>query len=398
MLSQLKILDFSSLLPGPYASMIFADLGADVLRVESPYRVDLIRTVPPLVGEDSAVHKQLNRSKKSIALDLKQSESIAIIERLVSEYDIVLEQFRPGVMERLGLGYETLSQINPRLIYCSLTGYGQSGPFRDRPGHDINYLALSGLLGYSGRKASGPTPFGSQIADLAGGSLHAVIGILTAVIHRERTGIGQHIDISMTDGTFALNVMYGSGYLTSGLHPEREETMLNGGSFYDYYETKDGRYVAVGSIEPPFRHALCKAIGREDLLELSVSDDPHESLRLKEACKEAFKAKTWDEWQKIFSDKHACVEPVLSFAEACEHPHFQQRDMVVSVPRLDGPPLKQFAHPIQYSAYTPAYKYVAGRVGEQTREVLVELGYSDDEIDELQQKGAITCTNHRSHE
>ena len=182
-LSGLKVLDFSTLLPGPFATMMFADMGADVLRVESPSRPDMVRVMPPYADDgNSAAHGFLNRSKRSIAIDLKRPEGVEIVKQLVAEYDIVIEQFRPGVMDRLGVGYEALKAINPKLIYCSITGYGQTGPYRDRAGHDMNYLAIAGVLGYNGRKASGPAPMAVQVADIAGGSCHAVIGVLAAVI------------------------------------------------------------------------------------------------------------------------------------------------------------------------------------------------------------------------
>jgi len=214
LLNGLKVLDFSTLLPGPYASLMMADMGAEVLRVESPTRPDLVRALPPKdASGESAAHSYLNRGKKVIALDLKKPEAIEIVKQLVSEYDIVLEQFRPGVMSRLGLGYEQLKAINPKLIYCSITGYGQSGPFKDRAGHDINYLALSGVADYSRRRGEKPVPQGVQIADIAGGSHHAVMAILAAVIKRNNLNEGQYLDISMTDCAFSLNAMFGAGFL-----------------------------------------------------------------------------------------------------------------------------------------------------------------------------------------
>lgn len=201
-LTGLKILDFSTLLPGPFATMMLADMGADVLKVESPNRVDLTKVLAPMDGEVSATFGHLQRSKRSLALDLKQEEAREVVYRLVQEYDIVIEQFRPGVMDRLGIGYEQLKQINPNVIYCSITGYGQTGPLRDRAGHDINYLALAGAAGYSSRKNEAPVPAGIQVADLAGGSMPAVIGVLAAVYHRNQTGEGQYIDLSITDAVF----------------------------------------------------------------------------------------------------------------------------------------------------------------------------------------------------
>jgi alpha-methylacyl-CoA racemase len=207
------VLDFSTLLPGPFASLLLADMGAEVLRIESPTRMDLLRVLPPHDRGVSASHAYLNRNKRSLALDLKQPEALEIVRQLVAEYDIVLEQFRPGVMERLGLGYEALKAINPKLIYVSITGYGQTGPYKDRAGHDINYLALSGVASYTGRQDSGPVPLGVQLADVGGGSLHAVVGLLAAVIARQHSGLGQYLDVSMTDCAFSLNAMAGAGLL-----------------------------------------------------------------------------------------------------------------------------------------------------------------------------------------
>lgn len=261
-LSSLKILDFSGLLPGPFGTLLLADMGAEVLRVESPSRPDMVRLMPPFDGGVSACHAFLNRSKRGIAIDLKTPEGVEVVKKLVQEYDIVVEQFRPGVMDRLGVGYEALRAVNPKLIYCAITGYGQTGPFRDRAGHDMNYLAVAGVLGYNGRKETGPGPMAVQVADVAGGSLHAVTGILAAVIHRMQTGVGQMVDISMTDAAFSLHALTGPQALVGGIEPTMEGTQLNGGSFYDCYETSDGRYLSVGGLEPQFFLQFCHAIGR----------------------------------------------------------------------------------------------------------------------------------------
>ncbi|CAM4153151.1 CaiB/BaiF CoA transferase family protein [Bacillus paramycoides] len=373
LLNSIKILDFSGLLPGPYATMMLADLGAEVLRVESPTRPDLVRNFYPKDGEESAAHGYLNRSKQSITLDLKKSDSVNLVKQLIQEYDIVLEQFRPGVMKRLGLGYEELREVNPNLIYCSLTGYGQNGPYRNRPGHDNNYMAISGVAGYSARKNSRPVPMGIQIADIAGGSLHTVIAILTAVIHRKETGEGQYIDVSMTDTTFALNALFGPGYLTSGIEPTPEKTVLNGGTFYDYYETKDGRYFSVGSLESPFRKLLCEAIGHPELIELGMSENEEDIITFKEIITKAFLSKTYKEWSVIFADLPACVEPVLKFSEACEHLQIKAREMIVEVPKPDGTSQRQIACPIKFSAYKPEYRFVGVKVGAHTEEILQKL-------------------------
>jgi crotonobetainyl-CoA:carnitine CoA-transferase CaiB-like acyl-CoA transferase len=272
-LSSLKVLDFSTLLPGPFASLLLADMGAEVLRVESPSRMDLVRVLPPHDEGVSASHAYLNRNKRCIALDLKQAEAVALVKQLVAEYDIVLEQFRPGVMDKLGVGYEALKAINPRLIYVSITGYGQTGPYKDRAGHDINYLALAGIASYTGRRDRGPLPLGVQLADIAGGSLHGVMGLLAAVIQRQVTGEGQRVDVSMTDCAFSLHGMAGAGFLADGVEPQMENQVLNGGSFYDYYRSRDGRWFSVGSLEPHFMQQFCTALGRPELAARGLARD-----------------------------------------------------------------------------------------------------------------------------
>ncbi|NRS15378.1 CoA transferase [Brevibacillus sp. HB1.4B] len=380
-----KVLDFSTLLPGPFATMMLADLGAEVLRVESFTRLDSIRQGKQVDGGVTAAHGYLNRSKSSIALDLKKQEAVDIVKELVKEYDIVLEQFRPGVMERLGLGFEALRAINPRLIYCSITGYGQTGPYHNRPGHDNNYLSIAGINEYSRRKGSPPSPHGFHIADIAGGSLHSVIGMLAALLHRERTGEGQYIDVSMTDAAFVLNTIHGAGYLACGVEPQAEVMRLNGGIFYDYYETKDGRYFSVGSLEPQFRKLLCEAIGGADLLPLSFSESPDDVQAFKNYVRNAFRAKTFAEWTAIFQEIEACVEPVLTFAEACEHPQLKAREMIVDVPKPDGTTQRQFGFPIKFSAAQPEYKHIGSKLGEHSIPVLKSLGYTDEQIATLKE-------------
>ena len=387
MLSSIKILDFSDLVPGPYATMVLADLGADVLRVESPDRPAPLRYSPPLDGEESAFHHYLNRSKRAISLDLKKPESVDLIKRLIKKYDVVLEQFRPGVMTRLGLDYQALREVNPKIIYCSLTGYGQTGPMQHRAGHDINCLSIAGVASYQARPESGPIPLGVPLADVCGGSMHAVISILAAVINRLNTGAGQAVDISLTDTAFALNTLFGVDYLVGGIEPRPAGREFNGGSFYDYYQTDDGRYFSVGSMEPHFRKKLCEVIGQPNLFELSISDAPEDVRSFKEVIRLFFQSNTYQELQDIFAEQDVCVEPVLKFSEACEHPQIQARQMVVEVPKAGGSPQKQIALPIKFSEFVPEYKHVGTSLGADTFEVLQDLGLTDAEIDTLREKG-----------
>ena len=349
-LANLKILDFSTLLPGPYATMMLADMGAEVLRIEAPDRVDLAKVMPPFDGKFSTTISYLGRGKQTLQLNLKQPESVEKVKQLVQDYDIVVEQFRPGVMDRLGIGYEVLKAINPKLIYCAITGYGQTGPYKDRAGHDINYLAISGVASHCGRADSGPPPMGIQIADVAGGSHHAVMGILAAVIKRQETGEGAFIDISMTDAAFALNAMAGAAALAGGQPQKPESGMLNGGTFYDYYQTRDGRWLSVGSLEPQFSSRLCDTLGLGELKSYALSQKPEHQQELKAAIKQKIAERSLAEWQEVFAEVDACVEPVLTIEEAAEHPQLKARGMVVDRDRGDGVVQFQMDFPLRFSS------------------------------------------------
>ena len=391
-LNNLKILDFSTLLPGPYATMMLADMGADILRIEAPERPDMARLLPPIASDkQSAQHGLLNRSKRSLGLNLKATGSAEIIKKLVTEqgYDIVVEQFRPGVMDRLGVGFAALQSVCPSLIFCSLTGYGQSGPYRDRAGHDLNYLALSGLLSYYGRKPNPgtpsppPPPPPMQVADIGAGSLHLVIGLLAAVIRRTATGEGGHVDIAMHDGALAWNALGAAKLLVGGENPAPETEMLNGGSFYDIYATKDGRLLSVGSLEPKFWRGFCQAIGREDLFEQGLNLTIANQQTFKDEIRTAVQAKTLAEWRKIFTELDVCVEPILTTEEALAQPQVKARNMLVELPMPNGATQTQIGTPIKLSNHDPAYKFSGVPLGAHTREILTELGYTQAEIETL---------------
>ena len=373
-LSSLKILDFTTLLPGPFATMMLADMGADVLRIEAPHLPDTVRSMQPRDSQGlSAWHGLINRNKRSAAFDLKKPESIEIIKKLILTYDIVVEQFRPGVMARLGLDYETLKAINPRLIYCSITGYGQTGPLRDRAGHDINYLALAGVLSHTGRRDSGPAGLGVQIADIGGGSFGAITGILAAVIQRQVEGIGQQVDISMFDLAVGWNSLAMSEYFVGARVRGFEDMSLNGGSYYDVYQTADGRYLSVGSLEPKFWQQVCVAIARPDLYELGRNWQPEAQQQVRAVLHAAFAQRSLAEWVAIFAGLDACVEPVLTADEVVNHPHTQARDLVIDVPMLNGDTQRQIALPIKFSASEANYMWSGPPIGHHTHEVLCEL-------------------------
>lgn len=384
-LDGLKILDFSTLLPGPYATLMLADMGAEVLKIGSASKPDIVTDYPPFIeGTDiSASQAWLGRNKKTMFLNLKTKEGRDIVKELVKEYDIVMEQFRPGVMDRLGLGYEDLKAVNPAVIYCSLTGYGQTGPFRDAAGHDINYMSRRGIISHAGREAEGPSLMNFQIADIAVGSLNSVIGILAAVNYRRNTGRGQFIDVAMMDGCVPFNSIDGAAFLVSGRQPLREGERLNGGCIYDFYKTKDGGYMSVGSLEPKFWKQFCTAIGREDLTEGSVW--PENIAEVKAEIRGIFKTKTRDEWVEVFSHYDACVQPVLDLNEALlEDEQIKAREMVVDVklPTYDNITVKQLATSLKLSECPCEYKFAGYPAGYHTREIIEKLGLDYDELKE----------------
>ena len=388
-LKGMKVLDFTTLLPGPYATMCLADLGADVLRVVSGSRPDLVEFFPPFIPgtKISAASAQLGRNKRCMTLNLKDPRSIEIVHRLLKEYDIVIEQFRPGVMAKFNLDYDSLKAVNPAVIYCSITGYGQTGPMKSRAGHDMNYIARSGLASYTGKKETGPGLVGMQIADVASGSYNAVIGILASVIHRNSTGKGQYIDISMTDGMIAFNAMYGSGALVDGKDPDFESILLNGRSLYDYYQTKDGRYISFGGLEPQFYTNFFNTINRPDLIPEGVL--PKDLGKVKQEISDIILTKTRDEWVTIFNETDACVEPVLTLTEMFNDSLAKEREMVVELPLPGGGTVKQLANPIKFSDAKPVYKSIGVTLasGTQTKEVFSELGYNESEIEEFEKTG-----------
>ncbi|MBR2593272.1 MAG: CoA transferase [Firmicutes bacterium] len=388
-LEGLKILDFSTLLPGPFSTLLLADLGADVLKVSSKSKPDIVIDYPPYVeGTDiSANQAWLGRNKKTISLNLKSPEAIEIIKKLVMEYDIVMDQFRPGVMDKLGIGYEALKKINPRVIYCSLTGYGNTGAMKDAAGHDINYLSRSGNMDVAGRKSTGPALYNMQIADVAVGSMNSVIGILAAVYYRERTGEGQFIDIAMQDGLIPFTTMDGTAFLATGKEPKREGERLNGGCMYDFYETKDGKYISVGALEPKFWDNFCSAAGLPELSEGSIWPENIDEAKTK--VRNRIKSKTRDEWIEIFKGKDACTEPVLSLKEALlEDEHNKERGAVVDV-KLPGSDIfvKQLGCPIKLSKCPPEYREAGYPIGYHTKEIVGKLGFSEEEINEMEAKG-----------
>jgi crotonobetainyl-CoA:carnitine CoA-transferase CaiB-like acyl-CoA transferase len=380
-----KILDFTTLLPGPYATMTLADMGAEVLKISGKDKYDLVVNWPPVVSgtQVTGVQAWLGRNKKTMFLNLKKPKAVEAVKKLVEEYDIVVEQFRPGVMDKLGVGYEALREVNPKLIYCAITGYGQDGPYAMKAGHDINYLSRSGIAWAAGRRESGPSLYNFQIADVAGGSMNAVSAILAAIIYRERTGEGQFIDVSMQDSVIPFNSMDGAAYFAGGPMPMRESGLLNGGGIYDFYETADGRYMSVGSLEPKFFAALCEAMGHPEWKDGKILRT--DAAMVKQTFRDTFRTKTQKEWVEVFSTFDACVEPVMDLQEVSDDKHLLHRGMwpEVQIPLSDGVTIKQMGCPVHLSKCPPRYTHAGYPEGYHTEEILTSLGYAKEEIDTM---------------
>lgn len=374
-LEGIRVLDLTRLLPGPYGSLMLADFGADVIKIEDPKLGDYSRWGEPKMGEISAMFHSLNRNKRSMSLNLKQEENKQIFIDLVKTADVLIESFRPGVMDRLGIGYEELKKHNPRLIYCAITSYGQTGPYKDIPGHDINFLSYSGLLELQGEQNRKPVSSSVQIGDIGGGSLMAVIGILVAIIEAKKSGEGQFIDISMLDGAVSWMQAILPAYLTDHQLPKRGELTLNGGkACYEIYETKDHRYLSVGALEFKFWKNFCTVIGKDDLIpKLDVPDD--QQALLKTEIQAVIGTKTLKEWIQLFEGVDACVAPVLTVEEMVNNPQIKHRRMIEEVYHSDYGIIRQVANPIKLSRTKVETIRHAPLLGEHNEEILKELEY-----------------------
>lgn len=389
LLKELKMLDLSRLLPGPYCSLLLADLGMEVLKIEDPDMGDYTRALGPARKKDSGNFLALNRNKKSMKLNLKQKEGKEIFYKLIKSYDIVLEGFRPGVMDRLGIGYQDLRKRNPRVIFCSLSGYGQDGPYRERSGHDVNYIGLGGILGITGQKNGDPTIPGVQIADIGGGGMMAAIAILAACVHREKTGEGQYLDISMMDGVVSWLSMHAGKYSIDGELPERGEMQLSGRyACYQVYPTKDGRHMSLGALEPKFWKNFCEAIGRRDLVHKQFIEG-EERVRIIEEIRNLFRTKPQKEWVDFFKDVDACCEPILTFEEVFQHPQVLHRKMVLEYEHPVEGKIRQVGNPIKSSQFPFEIRSPSPAWGEHTIDVLKEIGYSEEEIKHFKEVKAI---------
>ena len=384
-----KVLDLSRLLPGPFCSMLLADFGADVIKVEDPQGGDYIRWWPPLLGDNSGYHVVLNRNKRSLTLNLKKPEGKEIFKRLAAEADVVLEGFRPGVMDRLGLGFATLQAINPRLIHCAITGYGADGPRAQRAGHDINYLALNGVLSYSGRQGS-PTLSGVQIADLGGGALFAAFSIAAALFARERIGAGQYIDLAMADGALTWNCLRCGQYVADGVVPATGDGFLNlGFACYNLYQTRDNRYMSLGALEPQFWKLFCATVGHPEWDQPAYFEPgPHQD-KLREQVATLFLEKDLEEWIRVFAPVDCCCEPVLNMDEVMHDEQVRQRNMVVELLHERWGAYQQLGIAPKLSRTPGRIASHAPELGEHTADILTSIGLDGKTQEQLRRDGVI---------
>jgi alpha-methylacyl-CoA racemase len=394
-LAGIKVLDLTRLLPGGFCTLLLGDLGAEVLKVEDTAGGDYIRWMPPYYGGEterangtaSSYFLALNRNKRSLKLNLKHPEGREVLLRLAEDHDVLVEGFRPGVLDRLGVGYEALRERNPRLVYCAISGYGQDGPLTARSGHDTNYLALNGLLGLTGRRGGPPVQSAGQIADLGGGGLMAAVGILVALIERERSGQGQLVDVSMTDGALSWLSMVVARYFAEQKVPRRGELELAGGILcYFPYEAADGGWVSLGALEPKFWRNWCEGAGREDLVEKQFEHPDSEAGR---EVADVFRQRTRDEWAAFAEQHDCCLEPILDLDEALASQLVAARGMVVELQQPGIGAVKQVGFPFKLSRTPAQTDGAAPGLGADTDDVLRALGYDDERVAALREEGVL---------
>ena len=393
LLSGVRVLDLSLQLPGPFCTLMMADHGADVVKVDEP--VPRVRN--PFGGEDrgmSPTDRYLNRGKRSLTLNLKTEEGRAIFRALAARADVVVEVFRPGVVRRLGVDYETLSGLHPGLVYCSISGFGQSGPMREVAGHDINYISYAGILGLCGGREGDPAIPPVQIGDLFGGAMMALSGILMALLSRQATGKGCWVDVSMTDGAAAMLSIHSAACLAGMPSPGRGDMMLTGMfPCYEVYRCADGKYVGLGALESWFWERLVAALGREDLRDRQYAVG-EEGARVREELGAIFAGRSRDEWARFFEGKDVCLSPVLDLPEALSHPNLRAREMVVEVESPLGGSDLQPGLPLKFRPRDGAGELAvaprrAPRLGEHDEEILREIGCDAERIARLRESGVI---------
>jgi len=387
-LEGMKVLDLSSLLPGSLCTQMLADLGADVLKIENPNGGDNFRRTPPIINTMGSFFHIINRNKKGMTLNLKEQKGREIFLAMIPHADVIFETCMPGAMKDMGLGYDDLKAINPRIVYCSLTGFGQDGPYRDKPAHDIDFLSISGVMGLLGERGGPPVVSPMQFGG-AGSGIIAALGILSALLRRERAGEGQYLDVSILDALTPFLGLVMSQYMADGILPQRGETLVGGGyAFYNVYETADGTYLSLGCLEEKFWKEFCTAVEREDLIDDQYAPSPRRE-ELIEEVRSILIRKPRQEWIDLFNRYTICFSPVNSLEEVLHDPQIKHRGLWFQGSHPTDGTIPQQAFPIKFSEDQPTVRSHPPGHGEHTAEVLREMGYSDAEIEELGIDGII---------
>lgn len=388
-LDGIRVLDMSRLLPGPYGTMLLADLGADVIKIEDPEAGDYARFQEPMVEGQGALFTMVNRNKRSVQLDLEKEEGRKIFMNLAESADVIFEQFRPGIVEKLGVDYESVKEVNSGIIYCSLSGFGQDGPYKKRVGHDLNYISLGGLLDMTRSKEGEPAIPGVPISDMIGG-LMAAFSIVNALLDRElNDGGGEYIDISMMEAMMSLT----SGPLSwipliQGQSPRARKTLLTGNyPCYDYYETKEGRYVTLATLEPRFWRRFCEIIDREDLIEKQYSEG-EEKEEVRRILEEKFKSRTMEEWEDILGEEEVMFAPVKDLKEAYRDEHIEERGFLGTL-KVGDKEIEQLGFPAKSSKEIEEFRSGPPKKGKHTEEVLREAGFTKEEIENFKENGIV---------
>lgn len=388
-LSGIRVLDLTRLLPGPMCTLHLADMGADVIKIEDTNAGDYARTLSKGRRKNAGLFLAVNRNKRALRLDLKQDSAREVFLRLARNADVIVEGFRPGVVDKLGIGYEAVRAINPRIVYCAVTGYGQTGPYRDLAGHDLNYCGYAGVTEQTGAAGGEPVIPNLQIGDLLGGGLTAVMGILAALLDAQRSGLGRYVDVAMTDSVLAHAVLSLAAHLDHGHTVPRGSDFLSGGlPCYHLYRTSDGGYMAVGAVERQFWELCCDTLGRPDLKPRHIVWGA-EAEEVKAELAKIFAGDTREFWTRKFANVDCCVTPVLVLEESMENEHLQARGMIVRQTHPVDGEIVQFAFPVKFSEFEFSIARHAPMPGEHNREILREAGYGEAGITALEQSGAI---------
>ncbi len=388
-LQGIRILDLTRLYPGPLGTMMLADMGADVIKIEDANSPDYMRFYPPYIASESAGFVAVNRSKRSLALNLKNPKGVGIFFSLVKTADIVIEQFRPGVLDEMGIGYEQARQVKEDIIYVSITGYGQNGPYAQHAGHDINYIGYAGILSSAGSRETGPLLPGPQLADVAGGAYMSMIACLCALWAREKTGKGQHVDVAMLDSVLPLMTLQMAHYQATKINLAPGELPLSGGlACYGVYSCADGKYIAVGILESKFWKIFCEMAGHDEWIEKHLVMG-EEAVNLRREIAALFRTKTRDEWAAAAKKLDICITPVLDISEVETDPHLQARQMVCEQVHPVCGRIKEIGVPLKFSATRTEPCGPSPALGEDTISILKEIGYAKEEIEALRQERVI---------